>query len=73
MAAKHNLRPFMKFGHKVVNVTWQEKKKMWIVKTGNGKEFQANFFVHGTGALHSPNIPTFKVKKPNVLICGIRC
>ena len=50
----------IRFNQKVKLVEWNEKKKMWKIKTEQGTEYEANFVVSAPGPLHKPSIPKFK-------------
>ena len=55
-----NIGPYIKFGTKVESAVWEENISKWIVKTTDGKIFEANFLFSGVGALHVPNDTRFK-------------
>ncbi|MDH3656297.1 MAG: NAD(P)/FAD-dependent oxidoreductase, partial [Myxococcales bacterium] len=56
-ADKHDLRPHIRFGHRVIEARFDEDDGRWCIRAENGSTFTANAFVLGTGPLHVPLIP----------------
>lgn len=59
-AEEFQLRPHIHFKTVVSKTIWQEDQKKWLVRTKDGKEYQANIFISAVGALHTPSKPHFK-------------
>jgi cation diffusion facilitator CzcD-associated flavoprotein CzcO len=45
------------FHTEVVDLTWDESRSRWVVRTNRGDEFTAQFVAMGTGPLHVPKLP----------------
>ena len=61
--ARHfDLYKYIQFDQKVTTVEWNEKTKLWTVKSEKGQTYVANFVVSAPGPLHKPSIPDFKGK-----------
>ncbi|MEV0613566.1 NAD(P)/FAD-dependent oxidoreductase [Nonomuraea sp. NPDC050404] len=45
------------FHTEVVDLTWDEARSRWIVRTNRGDAFTAQFVAMGTGPLHVPKLP----------------
>jgi len=54
---KHELRPHIRFDHKVREAVFDEDEGLWHIGTENGDTVAANAFVLGTGPLHVPLVP----------------
>jgi cation diffusion facilitator CzcD-associated flavoprotein CzcO len=54
---KYGLRPYIRFGHKVVEAIFDEDDRLWRICAENGNPVTARAFVLGTGPLHVPLIP----------------
>lgn len=55
-ATDYNLLPYIRFGHEVSNVIWDNVKNCWLINTSEGN-YSANVLVAGVGALCEPSIP----------------
>jgi 4-hydroxyacetophenone monooxygenase len=57
----YGLRPFMRFGHEVESMTWQEDARQWGVTTraadGTKETLTANVVISATGYLNRPAYP----------------
>jgi len=45
------------FSTKVEDLTWNEDRKRWVIKTNRGDEIKAQFVAMGTGPMHHPKLP----------------
>ena len=52
---------------------WNEKTKLWTVKSEKGQTYVANFVVSAPGPLHKPSIPKFKGKLFRFLFMSCLC
>jgi cation diffusion facilitator CzcD-associated flavoprotein CzcO len=57
---KYELRPHIRFNHKVREAVFDEEDGLWRIRTDNGDMVTANAFVLGTGPLHVPLIPDIR-------------
>ena len=57
VAAKYDLRRFIRFGQEMTGARWDSDENRWHVTTRGGGEFAADALVAGVGALHLPQIP----------------
>ncbi len=55
-ATDYNILPYIRFGHNVSEVVWDNVKQYWLIKTSQG-DYSANVLVAGVGALCEPSIP----------------
>lgn len=55
-AADYNIMPYIRFGHEVLEVIWDNVKLHWLIKTSQGN-YSANVLVGGVGALCEPSLP----------------
>ena len=72
--ARHfDLYKHIQFDQKVTTVEWNEKTKLWTVKSEKGQTYVANFVVSAPGPLHKPSIPNFKGKLFTFLLMSCLC
>ena len=45
------------FHTEVTDLTWDEERTAWVVRTNRGDEFTTQFIAMGTGPLHVPKLP----------------
>ena len=57
VAAKYDLRRFIRFGQEMTGARWDADENRWHVSTRGGDEFAGDALVAGVGALHLPQIP----------------
>ncbi|MEU6641977.1 NAD(P)/FAD-dependent oxidoreductase [Saccharomonospora sp. NPDC046836] len=57
VAAKYDLRRFVRFGQDVTGARWDPDENRWHVATAGGVEVVGRFLVAGVGALHLPQVP----------------
>ncbi len=57
VAAKYDLRRFIRFGQEMTGARWDADEHRWHVSTRGGDEFVGDALVAGVGALHLPQIP----------------
>ncbi len=55
-ADEFGVRPYLRFGHAIESVRWDEAQKRWTIETSKGS-FTADVIIAGTGALSEPIIP----------------
>jgi cation diffusion facilitator CzcD-associated flavoprotein CzcO len=51
------LSPHLRFGHQVVEATWDEGVARWVVTCANGARFRARFVIAALGGLSRPSTP----------------
>ena len=56
VAAKHQIMPFVRFGHEALSATWSDQDGCWIIQTNQG-EFRAQFSIMACGPMHEPVLP----------------
>ncbi|WP_043769482.1 flavin-containing monooxygenase [Algiphilus aromaticivorans] len=56
-AERYELLPWVRFGHEVTKMRWEEGAARWLVSTRNGARFSARAVVSGMGGLSNPAIP----------------
>lgn len=54
---KYGLRRHIRFGAEVTGAHWDERNRVWRVRTRAGDTYTARAVVSGVGALHVPNVP----------------
>jgi len=57
VADKYDLRRDIQFSTRVDSATWDEARKLWCVRTGDGSELHCRFYVMATGCLSLPKTP----------------
>jgi cyclohexanone monooxygenase len=57
VAERFDLRKDIQFESRVVSCTYDDKRELWIIKTGSGDTFEAQFCITATGCLSAPNFP----------------
>jgi len=57
VAAKYDLRRFIRFGQEMTGARWDADEHRWHVAARGGDEFVGDALVAGVGALHLPQIP----------------
>ena len=60
VAAKFNLRKFMRFNSELSSAIWQENDKCWKIKTKDGSIFFTKYLLTAIGLLSCPTPPKFK-------------
>lgn len=55
-ASDYNILPYIRFGHEVLDVSWNSEKSHWLIRTSQG-DYSANVLVGGVGALCEPSLP----------------
>ncbi|RRJ88202.1 NAD(P)/FAD-dependent oxidoreductase [Gulosibacter macacae] len=50
----------MHYNSEIVEARWNEAEALWNIKTRNGEEYTADFFIPAWGQLNSPKIPGWK-------------
>ena len=60
VAEHFGLRRHIRFNEKVNSAEWDQKRKLWTVKTEQGSTFEASFLIRATGFLHKKSVPNFK-------------
>ncbi|SDC01550.1 Predicted flavoprotein CzcO associated with the cation diffusion facilitator CzcD [Raineyella antarctica] len=58
-ADRYDVRRSVRFGTRVVEVTWDEQNDHWRVTTDKGDVVTARYFVSGAGTLSVPKTPDF--------------
>lgn len=58
-AERYGVMPFVELNHEMLETTWDNKQKHWIVKTNAGVFF-ARFVVMACGPMHEPVYPDIK-------------
>ncbi|MEZ4383759.1 MAG: NAD(P)/FAD-dependent oxidoreductase [Nannocystaceae bacterium] len=56
-ADRFGVRPFVRFGVKVVAATYDEADARWLVRAADGRRWRARFVVSALGSLRIPAIP----------------
>ena len=57
VADKHDLRRDIRFNTRVESATWSEDSTRWTIRTDNGPDVTAKFYVMATGCLSMPKVP----------------
>lgn len=57
IANKFDLYKDALFHTEVTEITWDDKKSRWLIRTNRGDAFTAQFVGMGTGPLHVPKLP----------------
>ena len=57
VARKHDLYQHIQFQTELTDATWDESRKLWIVKVSTGETFAARYLVTGVGLLYKKNLP----------------
>jgi cation diffusion facilitator CzcD-associated flavoprotein CzcO len=60
VAARHDLKRDIQFDTKVTGCDYDEKTKLWTVRTDKGDEVKARHVVAAVGSLSTTNVPKFK-------------
>ncbi|WP_207003707.1 flavin-containing monooxygenase [Trinickia mobilis] len=58
VADRLELRPNIQLGTRVTQATYDDLKNSWLVSTGNGQRFEAQFLVTAVGCLSTANVPS---------------
>jgi cation diffusion facilitator CzcD-associated flavoprotein CzcO len=56
-AERHGVRPYVRFGRRVVGLQFDEGAGRWLVETAPGHGYSARHVVLATGPLHVPHVP----------------
>lgn len=59
LATEFGLDERIRYNTEVTSATWDEERKLWVIKTGTGEELLARTLVAAWGQLSEPNIPDF--------------
>ena len=54
---KHDLRPFIRFGHEVTSAVYDDTSATWTLTFGTGETTQVDVVVAASGVLHHPKLP----------------
>lgn len=57
---KHGIRERADLNADVSAMVWDDEIRRWRITTQDGREYQAQFIILGSGPLSNPNIPDFK-------------
>ena len=57
VARKHDLYRHIQFHTTLTEATWDESRKLWIVKVSTGEIFAVRYLVTAIGVLHKKNVP----------------
>ena len=55
-ADEFGVRPYLRFGHAIESIRWDEAQRRWTIESSKGS-FTADVIIAGTGALSEPIIP----------------
>ena len=55
-ARKYGVLPHMRFGHELLDASWDEAAQRWCIRTAGG-ELTAQFLISATGPLSEPRLP----------------
>jgi cation diffusion facilitator CzcD-associated flavoprotein CzcO len=55
-ADRFGVRPFIRFGHEMLDACWLEDQQRWLIRTNRG-ELTADVLVSGHGGLSAPSTP----------------
>jgi cation diffusion facilitator CzcD-associated flavoprotein CzcO len=58
-ADEFDLRRHIHFGTRVVSAVWNDDAALWVIRTADGEEHRARFFLPAWGQLGTPSIPDF--------------
>jgi cation diffusion facilitator CzcD-associated flavoprotein CzcO len=56
IAARHGLARYLRFGHEVTAVIWDEQARRWLISTTKG-QLAARYLIAGVGSLVEPSLP----------------
>ena len=56
-AERFDIPSHVRFGTEVLDARWDEDAARWVLRTGDGSEWRARFFIVAAGPLHEPEIP----------------
>ncbi|HEY5855507.1 MAG TPA: NAD(P)/FAD-dependent oxidoreductase [Aldersonia sp.] len=59
VADRFDLRRSITFDTRVIGVHWDEDDQLWTVRTDDGEEVRARYFISGAGNLSVPKAPEF--------------
>ena len=59
-ANRFDLKPDIQFGTRVTETVYDEKTKLWTVRTDKGDVVSARFVIAAVGSLSATNVPKFK-------------
>jgi len=59
VAAEHDLRPHIRFGHELTGAAWDDERGRWSVETSRG-DWTAQLLVDATGPLSHPSVPRIR-------------
>lgn len=57
VAKRLDLRKHYQFNTRVTSATWDESRKLWVLKTDKGETFEATYCIMATGPLSVPRDP----------------
>jgi cation diffusion facilitator CzcD-associated flavoprotein CzcO len=57
VARRHALDPHLRYGHEVLEASWDESTERWHIRTSRG-DFSAEILISAVGALADPSIPS---------------
>lgn len=73
VATRLDLRKHYQFNTRVTSATWDDERKLWVVKTDRGEVFEATYCIMATGPLsvpRDPDIPGLERFKGRLLRAG---
>ncbi|MET4577082.1 flavin-containing monooxygenase [Ottowia thiooxydans] len=73
VAKRLELRKHYQFDTRVTSATWDEERKLWVVKTSRGEVFESTYCIMATGPLsvpRDPDIPGLDRFKGRVIRAG---
>lgn len=56
VAEAHSIAPHLRFGHEVLDASWDDADCQWLIQTNRG-EMRAEVLISAMGALSNPSIP----------------
>ena len=59
VARKHDLYRHIQFQTALTEATWDESRKLWIIKVSTGELFAVRYLVTAVGLLYQKNLPDF--------------
>jgi cation diffusion facilitator CzcD-associated flavoprotein CzcO len=57
VARRHGVTPHLRYGHEVLEASWDEEAERWQIRTSGG-DFSAEILISAVGALADPSIPS---------------
>ncbi len=60
VADKFELRPLMRFGCRVKQMTWDDDARQWGLELVNGERYTARFVITSLGPLSAPTLPDYE-------------